>query len=420
MLLGRAQQHQKYPPPPPLQGSHGSPHQHPPSSRVLGRSAEPARSPRCPRQGGRPSGSSAPGLPAPAPTPLPTPPGKTGPLQCKHVPPSRPLGRPRRPGRTLSLPAGTATGARTALPRALGPPGSQSPPAQGFPSPPPPQSPARGTRLLRAGLGACRDGTSVSRLLLRNANDSENAAFPPRSNARPRITPAPAPPEPPRLAASGSCPWPPLPRAGRAAPPQQGTLSRFIPGRSGGKKPAQTKDGGGSRKCAPPSSSPHAPAGRSCGRQPGPTTPSSRRCLGVSPCQGGQRARAPWAGWAGCVPVPSPALCHRAEGRGKEELRLQEPAPAARCRGHGSLESGGSRRACPAEGNAASPSRKAPPPPNRAQPGRSVTSCPEHLGREGVAAPQPPTPTPATPRGSRRSSPCMAGGCVTQAEQSKA
>lgn len=103
------------------------------------------------------------------------------------------------------------------------------------------------------------------------------------------------------------------------------------------------------------------------------------------------------AGWAECAPIPPLAVPQRSamgrRERGQEEPRLQmnQQLLARRCRGHGSLESGGSRRACPAEGSVASPSRK--PPCRWAGASRHLLSrgrFPKAPGQGGVAASRPP------------------------------
>lgn len=145
---------------------------------------------------------------------------QTRPTQPPARPPTADWGGPRP-----SQPA-TATGAGTAPPRGLGPLGPPKPPCPGVPQDP--AKPWEGIRPHGAGLGARRDGASVSRLLLRNADDSENAAFPSCSNAWPRITPAPSPRHPwasppPHLAESRSCPWPAPALCGEGSTPPQNT-----------------------------------------------------------------------------------------------------------------------------------------------------------------------------------------------------
>lgn len=204
------------------------------------------------------------GLPAPAPTPLPPPPGKTRPLQCKHVPPSRLLGRPRPAGEDPVPPnplrrRGWERG-QPCQEGGWGAGGSRSPNPQCPGVPPDPATSPQGNRPRCAGLRARRDGASVSRLLLRNADESENAAFPPRSNAWPRITPAPSPKAPPH-GAPGAAPHPEgatpasvttSPGQGCPAPPQkcrQAELPCSLAAPEGKSQPRPRKSqGGGSRK----------------------------------------------------------------------------------------------------------------------------------------------------------------------------
>lgn len=343
-----------------------------------------------------PRGAPAPGLPAPAPTPLPTFPPPAKPARS-NANTSHPAARSAaHAGRTPSLPAGSAAGAGTASPRGMGPPSPPKSPHLGVP-----WEPAKpwGAQLHRAGLGARRDGASVSQLLLRNADDSENAAFPPRSNAWPRVTPAPSPghPRAPNsgLAERGSCPQrAPAPPWGGQQHPQTGTRKPSWEIQMAKAKPGQGWGGGAG----------NAPPKPPRGLQLGPSSSHLCRCPGLCLCQGGAKGQSPPATfllpWKSRMCHPPPLfLPLSTPGQGGLGGRRAEAVGTQRLP---SLESRGSRVG---RKEAQEHFQEAPVPGSR---------FPKGWGGGG-SAPAPPPP----PEEAAQLSPCS-GGCVTQAEPSKA